>query len=142
MLPLAEDVGVVEDQVDVLGAAVANALALLLVELLEDDVRLEGLLGLHELLGELVEGLNELLLLVRLAHLPVLLRLVVEHGLVDVVDQGLEHSHRVLGDLTEEHLLVIGLLLVDRGAVLGVSHEEHALANELDVVTYIEEKTI
>ena len=100
-MPLAKDVGVVQDKVDVLGAALANACALLLIELLEHDVRLEGLLGFHELLGKLVEGLNEFLLLVSLAHFPVLFRLVVEHGLVNVVDQGLEDSDSVLGDLTE-----------------------------------------
>jgi hypothetical protein len=41
----------------------------------------------------------------------------------------------VLRDLTEEDLLVVGLLLVDRGAVLRVPHEEDTLASQLDVVT-------
>jgi hypothetical protein len=41
----------------------------------------------------------------------------------------------VLGDLTEEHLLVVGALRVDSGAGLGVPQEEDTLADQRVVQT-------
>ena len=134
-LPAGEDRGVVDDQAE-LWPALADALALSIAQWVEDDVALEGLLGLHEFLGELVEGLLELLLLVILAHLPVLRVHPVEHGLVDVVDQSLEHGDGVLGDFAEEDRLVVGDLLVDFLTRLCVSHEEDTFATKFDVVAY------
>jgi hypothetical protein len=134
VLPLAEDGCVVQDQVDFLGAAFTEALALAVREWLKNDVALEGLLGLHKLLSELVEGLHEILLRIGLAHVPLLLIHLVNHRLVDVVDEGLEHANSVFGDLAEEHLLVAGAGRVDRDAGLGVTEEVESLAAKFDSI--------
>jgi len=135
-LPLLEDGGVVENERNLKSTAIADASFLLVTELSKRNVGLKGLLGLHELLSKLVEGLDEFLLLVGLAHCPIFICHSVQHGLIDVVDEGLEHAHRVFRDLSEEYLIIIGLLLVNFLALLGVPHEEDSFAHELDIVTY------
>ena len=135
LLPLGEGLLESLDEGDIGGAAtVAKGRLLLVVERGEDDVGLEGLLGLHELLGELVEGVGELLLLLRFARLPLHRVHIVDEGLVDVVDEGLQHANGVFRDLTEEDVLITGRLLADRSVVLGVAKEVDSLSAELDMV--------
>ena len=136
VLPRAEDGCVVVDQGQVLSLAVAQTLTVLVVQGVEHDVALEGLLGLHELLGELVEGLDELLLGVSLAHLPLSLVHSVDHGLVDVVDEGPHDANGVLVDLSEEDLLVVGALRVDWAVILSVTEEVDTLASQFDGRAY------
>lgn len=138
LLPSAEDVGVLVDNLNST-VSLTKTSSLGIAQGVEDDVALEGLLGLHELLGELVEGLHELLLLVGLAHLPLSSIHFVEHGLVDVVNEGLEDTNGVLRDLAEQDVFVGGGSGGDGGASLGVSHEVNTLASQLDVVTYNEQ---
>lgn len=136
LLPLAEDSCVVEDERDLLDvAALAETLAKALVEWFQHNVALERLFSLFELLGEPIECLRELFLLVRLTVFPVFWVHLLEHGTVDVVDEGLQGSHSVLRDLAEEDLLVAGARRVDGSAGLGVPEEVHSLAEELVVET-------
>ena len=87
-----------------------------LVKGLESDVALERLEGLNELLGELVEGLHELLLLIFFTVTPVTDFELVDQGLVDVVDDGVQGSDRVFRDFTKQNLLVILTSGADRFA--------------------------
>jgi len=96
VLPSAEDLSVVDDERDLLGATLADTGALLLTERVKDDIGLERLLGFHELFGEFVKSGNELLLLVNFTHFPLRFFHLAEHGLVDVVDEGLEDTNGML----------------------------------------------
>jgi len=135
VLPFAENGCVVKDEVDFLGGALTETCAHLVAQGVEHDVALEGLLSLDKLLSELVKGLFELLLLVNLAHFPLLGVHLVQHGLVDVVDEGLKHAHGVLRDLTEKDLLVAGTLGVNGGACLRVTKEVHSFTTEFLVAS-------
>ena len=130
VLPFAENSCVVKDEADFFGGALTESCAHLVAQGVKHDVALEGLLGLDKLLSELVEGLFELLLLVNFAHFPLFRVHFVQHWLVDVVYEGLEHAHSVLRDLTEEDLLVIGALGVDGSAWLRVTKEVHSFTTE------------
>ena len=132
VLPSVEDLGVVQNKRNFLGAATTKTLALAVSELVEHDVALEGLLGFHELLGELLEGCHELVLLLRLTHLPLFRVHFVYHGPVDVVDEGLEDAHRVLRHFSEQNLFIGGALGVDGYSWLGVPHEVNTFAAKLD----------
>lgn len=133
VLPKAEDGGVLIDESDVVGLAIAKALALLVAKSFEHDVALEGLLSLIELLGKLVKGLLELILGFFLALFPLVFVVFdgSEHGVVDVVNESLEDSHSVLSDLTKQNLLVAGSICVDRLAGLSVTEEIDSLSNQL-----------
>ena len=135
VLPLAEDASVVKDQGNVLGLALTEAVAEALIKRLKGNVALEGFVSLVELLGEPVEGLGELLLLIGFTHLPVLWVHLLEHRPVDVVDERLQGRNSVLRDFTEQHLLVTGALRVNRLAGLDVPQEEDALAEKLVIKT-------
>ena len=91
-------------------------------------------MGLHKLLGKLLEGLHEFLLLVRLTLLPLLSVHLVKHGLVDVVNKCLEDAHCVLRDFSEEHILAVGQLMVYGHSGFHVSHEIDSLASQFDTV--------
>lgn len=108
--PLVEDALKVLDHllVDVLGILdVLRLVVPLAVVLIEDDVGLDALQGILELIGELVEDLSELFLLFFFAYTPVDWLEAVDQGLENVVDNHVEGGDGVLGDLTEQDLVVI-----------------------------------
>ena len=136
VLPFAENASVQQDLLNIpSGWALAEAISKVLSEWLERDIALKGFVSLVELLGESLESLSELFLLVSFAHLPVIRVHLLEHGSIDVVYEGLQGSHGVLRDLSEEDLFVAGTLRVNGSAGLGVSEEEDTLTNELVVQT-------
>jgi len=115
--------------VDVLGLVFV-----FLVILVEGDAGHETAESLTKLVGELVEDMEELLLLFILALVPVSRLKLVDERLEDIIDDGVQSGNRVLGDLTEEDLIVRLGLWVD-GAISasffvfgGASKEVHTLA--------------
>ena len=95
ILPLAESGCIFQDQVNFGGAAIAKLRALIIGERVEYDVAFERLLGLHELFGELFEGLHEIFLSIILAHFPLFWCHLVYQWFVNIVNEGLHHSHSV-----------------------------------------------
>jgi hypothetical protein len=79
-------------------------------------------------LGKFVEGVEELVLLVALAHAPISRVEFVNEGLVDVVDHGVQSDDSVLTDFTEKNFRVILALVVDTLAGAGATHKVNTLA--------------
>lgn len=137
--PLFEGLKEVADHlgVDVLGGVDGlRFLALpLLVEGVEHDVALERLESLDELLSELVEGLAELFLLFGFTMSPVTDFELVDQGFVNVVDDSVQRSDRVLRDLSEEDLVVVLAGRADSLARRAAADEVHSDTSELYVLT-------
>lgn len=98
----------------------------------ELDVALNGAEGLTELVGELVEHLAELLLLLVLADAPLGLGEVLHERLEDRVNRRVECGDGLLRHFTEEHLVIVGDFLVDWLVGVGADKVD-ALAAELVV---------
>jgi hypothetical protein len=83
------------------------------VVLIQLDVVSKTLESVFEFLGELVEHLVELLLLLVITGAPLDLLEVVDQGLVDLVDDGVQRCNGVLRDLSIENLVVVSSLSAD-----------------------------
>ena len=136
--PLVEDLLKVVDHLLVYVGVVMGDLLGLCLPLgwvgLQHDVGLQGTKGLNELLGELVEGVHELLLLLRLALGPLVRLELVDHRLVNLVDDRVHRGNGVLGDFSEKHIVVGSLLGVDGLARRDCPHEVDTLTTELDLL--------
>jgi len=134
--PLIEDLLELIDHLIVESSVVVDILGLLLplaVVLLKVDVVLKGLQGLSEFVSELVEHSGELLLVLIVTETPLIMS--INQWFVDLIDNGVEGSNGMLRDLTEQDIVVIGTLLVDRSIVGSVSKEVNTFALELNLLT-------
>jgi len=134
--PLIEDLLELIDHLIVESSVVVDILGLLLplaVVLLKVDVVLKGLQGLSEFVSELVEDSGELLLVLIVTETPLIMS--INQWFVDLIDNGVEGSNGMLRDLTEQDIVVIGTLLVDRSIVGSVSKEVNTFALELNLLT-------
>lgn len=102
---------------------------------LKHNVGLERSERLLHVFSKLVKGLDVLFLLVLLTYSPVSWFELLNEGLVDVVDDGVESSDCLVTDLSEEHLVVVLSRTVDRLARRGASHEVDTLATEFILFT-------
>ena len=73
----------------------------------EGDVLSETLQGFSQLAGELVENLGELSLLFVWTLVPVLDLEALDEWLVDLVDDSVQRGDGVLGDLSEQNIIVV-----------------------------------
>ena len=110
---------------------------------LKNDVALEGAERFLHFLCEFVKGVQELVLLVALAHSPIGRVEFVNEGLVDVVDHGVQSDNSVFTDFTEKNFRVILALVVDTLTGTGATHKVDTLAAQFFFLTCkIEQKKI
>lgn len=102
------------------------------VVLLQLDVVSKTLESVLEFLGELVEHLVELLSLLVITGAPLNGVEVVDQGLVDLVDDGVQRCNGVLRDFSVENLVVVSSLSIDwLVGVNACSKEVNSLSKKL-----------
>lgn len=146
---------IVKSLLDFLGPLVENPLEVsdhIIIDLLA-VVDVEGILGVFgviglkydvvgegkncftDLLGEAVESLHELLLLVRFTAAPIGSFELIYKGLVDTVDHCVKSEHGVLIDLSEQHFVIVRATLSDWLTGGRASHKVDTLAFKLEFFT-------
>ena len=102
----------------------------------EGDVLSETLQGFSELAGELIENLGELSLLLLWALVPVLDLKALDEWLVDLVDNSVQRGDGVLGDLSEQNVVVVSSSFGDVFLAIWISGTDkvESFALELDLL--------
>jgi hypothetical protein len=107
--------------------------------LFKTDVVLERFKSFFKLVGKLIEDREELLLLVIFDLFPVVFIKLVNKWLVDLVDDGVQRSDSVFGDLTEKNIIVIsrslGNIFGIIWVIVGVSDKVETFTLQLDLLT-------
>lgn len=140
LLPIVKEALEVVDHLGINVLGVLNVLDLvvvLAVVLLKQDVALDAFQGVLELQGKLLEHLGELLLLFIFAYTPVGRLKAVNEWLEDVVDDDVQRGDGVLGDLTEEHVVIITRVGINWLAWGACADEVQTLTLEALLFTYL-----
>ena len=129
--PLGEDVHEVGDHLGVVLSGCLDALdvlVMLMVIALKRDVAVLGLNSLLKLASELLKNNGKVTFLFSFDDTPLFRSDLVNKGLIDVVHHGVEGDHRVIRNLTEQDLRVVGILFVNSLASRKAAEEIHSFA--------------
>jgi hypothetical protein len=129
--PFLEDGHEVLDHVGVNLVGLVDSLDVLLVLFIvgfERDVRVLGLDGFLEFAAEFLKNDGKVAFLFNFAHAPLFGSDLVHKWLVDIVHDGVQGDHGVVGDLTEEDFRVVGILVVNSLASRKAAEEINSFA--------------
>jgi hypothetical protein len=105
-----------------------DVLLVLFIVGFERDVRVLGLDGFLEFAAEFLKNDGKVAFLFNFAHAPLFGSDLVHKWLVDIVHDGVQGDHGVVGDLTEEDFRVVGILVVNSLASRKAAEEINSFA--------------